>query len=337
MHLIVKHEDNEMVEKKKSAIASQKKSNLFEDILNTDFTEFTKLKKDKAATGQPDASLGDSLSDHNMILDINPKQATNWQFHDRHDIDMGDLEALAQDMKLNGQIEPCIARKMLTPSAEGHLYEVIAGERRWRAATMANIRLNVLVRELSDEKAAIIQAAENLNRQNLSDFSIGMSYAKLIETGTIKQVDLIEKLGFSKVQINRFMSFSQVDSRIWDAVANPSKISARTATEIRALSNKGEAYISAIIALADKIREGKIGANNLKKAVDHIIKPPSDTTKPQKITVKSNAGKALFDCKFDATKHSFSFSIPKTLQTKVDATALVNKLVHLIEEEISVS
>lgn len=323
-----------MVEKKKSAIASQKKSNLFEDILNTDFTEFSKLKTDKPVTDQPDASLGDSLTNHNVVLDINPKHATNWQFHDRHDIDMGDLEALAQDMKLNGQIEPCIVRKMHEPSAEGHVSEIIAGERRWRAATMANLRLNVIVRELSDEKAAIIQAAENLNRQNLSEYSIGMSYAKLIETGTIKQVDLIDKLGLTKVQINRFISFSQVDPRIWEAIANPSNVSARTATEIRALSNKSEKHILAIIELADKIREGRIGANNLKKAVDYIIDPPANATKPQKLTVKSTTGKPLFDCKFDATKHSFSFSIPKSLQGKVDSVALASKLVHLIEEEI---
>jgi len=314
---------------KKTAIAAQKGDSFFSDLLKTD-VRLTSAKDGKDSTALSKNILS-TQHNENLILDISPKAAKNWRFHDRLEVDMGDLEALARDMKLNGQIEPCIARKH--PQQEnGVEYEIIAGERRWHAAHKADMTLKIIVKSLSDEQAAIIQAAENLNRQGLSDYSIGMSYAKLLSTGTLKQVDLIEKIGRSKLQVNRYMAFSQIPSSIWDAISNPSKISTRTAAEIRALSKKGDQYINAIIQLAPKIQNAKIGANNLKKEVEKLLNSHQNSkTALQKFTVSSESG-ALIKCTFNPSKHQFTFVVPKTLSEKFDAEAFTKVIKQFMRD-----
>lgn len=316
-----------MSEKKKTAVTNLKKSNqFFADILSTDFSKTEATEKQ---TNHAISTEDTIVSNENIIIEIHPKQAKNWQFNDRLEADMGDLNALAHDMKLNGQIEPCIVRK--SPSAS-HDYEIIAGERRWRAAKMAGITLKAIVKNLTNDQAAIIQAAENLNRQDLSDYAIGMSYAKLLSTGTLKQIDLIERVGLSQLQINRYMAFSQIPSVIWEKIINPVKISARTAAEMRALSKKGDNYINALIQLAPKLREGKIGAANLKREVSKML-----TNKNKKLEssqkvfdIKSTTGDTVLKCKIDKKSNQLSFMFPKELRANIDSNEFLQSIVDFI-------
>ena len=85
------------------------------------------------------------------------------------------------------QQQPCIVRELIA----GQKYELIAGERRWRAAKLLNQDLKVIISTLTDSEAALVQAAENNNRLNLSDYAKGQSYASLIKNGVLKQKDLI--------------------------------------------------------------------------------------------------------------------------------------------------
>ena len=83
---------------------------------------------------------------------------------------------MAEEFLSIGQQIPCIVRK-ITDSVDFQ-YELIAGERRWRAAQKANVLLKVLIRNLSDNEAALVQISENSNRSALSDYAKGMSYCR---------------------------------------------------------------------------------------------------------------------------------------------------------------
>ncbi|CAL7960168.1 ParB family transcriptional regulator, chromosome partitioning protein [Alphaproteobacteria bacterium] len=205
---------------------------------------------------QNDYSVIYKQTDEDIVLSVEPQKIKNWEFRDRPENELGDIESLAIEFKEIGQQQPCIARP-ISDTNNDIQYELIVGERRWRAAQTAQINLKVIVKNLSDTDAAIIQASENLSRKGLSDYARGMSYAKLIDNGIITQKELTEKLSISKQQVSRLLSFSKIPQKIHNSIRDFPKVTCRTAEQIKQLSSKGENYIEAIIKFTGKIREGK--------------------------------------------------------------------------------
>ena len=227
------------------------------------------------------------------IIFINPNKIKNWSFHDRPENELGDIDSLAKEFKnpAIGQQQPCIVRQIKDGKFD---YEVIAGERRWRAAKLADVKLAVLVKQFDDSQAAYCQIAENHNRKDLSEYSVGMSFATLIKHNFLKQKDLQDKFNLTPVQINRYLAFSQLPSEIKKAIGNMSKMSARTAAEIRSLCKKGDKYKQAIIQLAKKIASGNFGEKTLKREIEKILCNPG---KDKKISARKFAdknGKLIF-------------------------------------------
>lgn len=205
------------------------------------------------------------------VIELECDKVINWEFHDRPESELGDIEGLAAEFREIGQQQPCIVRKL--PS--NYQYELIVGERRWHAAKLAGIKLKVIIKDLTDNQAAIIQASENLSRKDLSDYARGMSYNKLIENSILTQKDLAEKLGISKQQISRLLSFSKIPEEITAHLHDMSKISSRTAEQIKQLSSKGEDYVKAIITLSDKLMRGDIGQEKLQILVEKAVQGKS--------------------------------------------------------------
>lgn len=265
------------------------------------------------------------------VLTVNPNRICNWQFHDRPPTELGDIDALANDLKLIGQQQPCIVR----PYTENpdYDYEVIAGERRWRAASKAGIQLKVIVKPFSDNEAALSQAGENAQRKDLSDFAKGMSIAKFLESGVLTQSDLTKKLGLSKIQVNRLMSFSQVPEEIWEAVSDMSNVSARTATEIRALANKGKKNINALITLSPRIRSGKLGARNLRQEVENLL---TGETKRDGVTKKitNENGVHMYTLKVNPN-NNLLLTIPSEVCDKLKLEELESLFSSYLSQQLS--
>ena len=205
---------------------------------------------------------------NSSLLEVAPEEIVNWKYHDRPENELGDIDALAVEFQTIGQQQPCVVRPC---SINKMRYELIVGERRWHAAKKAGLNLKVIVSDLSDSDAAIIQASETQSRKDLSDFAKGMSYARLIDDGILTQKDISEKLKLPKQQISRLLSFRNIPESIMLSIGNMSRISARTAEEIKQLSSKGEPYIEAIVFYASKLRDGTIGNNRLKALVEQRI------------------------------------------------------------------
>jgi ParB family chromosome partitioning protein len=272
-----------------------------------------------------------STGNHSNLRYVSPHKICNWKYKDRSPVDRGDIETLAKSLKENGQAQPCIVRPLM--NNEKHDYELIIGERRHLAAMSVGIDLLVIIETLSDTEAAIKQIIENQDRKDLSEYSIGMSYAKLIEDNIITAKDLEEKLNQTKLQINRLLSFSKVPKEIWDAIEDPSRISARTATELRALSNKGQEYINAIITLAKKIRAGKIGGTNLPKEVEQLLKGTSENVSSA-LEIKSKNGRHLFTWRKDSN-NQISISFPKDIRDIMDKAKLEESIKREIEIQLN--
>ncbi len=106
------------------------------------------------------------------------------------------LEELAQSIRENGIIQPVVLRR------SGSGYELVAGERRWRAAQRAGLRkIPAVVREVADEKTLELALIENIQRQELNPIEEAKAYKKLIETFDLTQEKLAERIGKDRVLI----------------------------------------------------------------------------------------------------------------------------------------
>jgi len=270
------------------------------------------------------------------ILSVDPHTIKNWEFHDRPESELGDIQSLADDFLKVGQQQPCVVRPTLSDTK--FKYELIIGERRWRASICAKVNLDIIVKEnMSDIDAALSQAAENDNRLDLSDFAKGMSFSKLIKDGVIKQRDLTEKLGRSKQYISSLLSFSKIPNEIINSVQDWSKVSAKTAEKIKQLSNKGDEYISAIISLSESIRLKKIGYNNLDKRISQKLdeKPKSFETN-KKVFTKD--GRHIFTWRHDNNELP-SMHFPKNInnlfsESKINLEQFTDNVKVLFEDQL---
>ena len=201
-----------------------------------------------------------------QVISVDPTLITNWEFHDRPEEELGDIDALANELKNIGQQQPCIVRPISNNS--NYKFEVIAGERRWRAALKAQINLNVIVRHLNDPEAAICQAGENSQRNDLSEFAKGMNYAKLIKENLLSRHDLQEKLNISKSSVRDLLSFERIKPEILDKIVSKINLAANLAYEITRLQEKGEQYINALISITPILSTQKIGVRRLHQLIN---------------------------------------------------------------------
>jgi ParB family chromosome partitioning protein len=115
--------------------------------------------------------------------------------------DEAQLEELAQSIKINGVVQPILARRV-----EGGHYQIVAGERRWRAAQRAGIqRIPAVVREIPDEKMLELALIENIQRQELNAIEEAYAYKRLIETLGLTQEAVAQRVGRDRTFITNYL------------------------------------------------------------------------------------------------------------------------------------
>lgn len=116
----------------------------------------------------------------------------------RREFDEESLHELANSITIHGLIQPIVVR----PSENSGYYQIIAGERRWRASKMAGLDLvPVIVKEMSDSKAAQVALIENIQRENLNAVDEANAYKTLIDEYAMTQEELSEQIGKSRSTI----------------------------------------------------------------------------------------------------------------------------------------
>ena len=195
--------------------------------------------------------MDDSKS--NDIINVDPSLCGNWAYSDRSDFEIGDIDALSEDIKKNGQLQPVIIRR-IRAADEG--YEVIAGERRWRACLVAGISLKAIVTEGDDSECLVMQTSEN-KKESLSPYSLAKVYLRMMKDKSMSQNKMADLLNIPGTSFRNILSFNNVPKEIWDNVKDMSKVKPRTADYISKICSKGDEYIIAIKNLSEHIREGR--------------------------------------------------------------------------------
>ena len=149
----------------------------------------------EAASKQPAPIIPDGEVDRVERLPISAIQPCTSQ--PRKDFDRNSLEELAVSIASNGIIQPLVVR-----SIGDDKYELIAGERRWRAARIAGLNtVIVIVREASDAKALEMALVENLQRENLNPIEEALGYSLLIDAFQLTQEDTAQRVGKSRAVV----------------------------------------------------------------------------------------------------------------------------------------
>jgi len=163
----------------------------------------------------------------------------------------GELDELAQSIRDKGLLQPLVVRSR--PDGE---YEIVAGERRWRAAQRAGLHeVPVLIRELSDGEALEIALIENIQRTDLNPLEEARAYSLLIDRFAYTQQQLAESIGKSRSHITNTMRLLSLPEKV-RADIESGKLTAGHARTLVATDNP-EALAEQIIALGMSVRQAE--------------------------------------------------------------------------------
>ncbi|MDR2687775.1 MAG: ParB/RepB/Spo0J family partition protein [Oscillospiraceae bacterium] len=128
-----------------------------------------------------------------VVLMLSPDEILPNRYQPRREFDARELQGLAESIRENGILQPLTVRR-----SQGGCYELIAGERRLRAAQLAGLEtLPCLLAQASDERSAVLALVENLQRQDLGFFEEAEGIARLMETCAFTQEQMAKSLGLA--------------------------------------------------------------------------------------------------------------------------------------------
>lgn len=237
------------------------------------------------------------------LIEISPTACKPWDFSDRDEAELGNIEELANSIRLAGQQEPILVRpiKATSPSNDTEIkYEIIFGNRRWRACKLIGKHLLAIVRELTDQEAALAQKEENENREDISDFSKAIHYKRLIDAKVFENENqLAMKLNIHRNIINNVMSYTRIPKQLLDVLPNVHQLSQRMAMKLATLSRIPE-NLEILILLAPKIGDGKITSTNIDKILEETKIGKTITTAKKSIPVIGKGGAEIFTIREDS-------------------------------------
>lgn len=195
------------------------------------------------------------------INDIEPNKS---QPRKRFDEDA--LQELADSIKQFGVIQPLILQK------HGRLYEIIAGERRWRAARLAGLKdVPAIIKDYSPQEIVEIALIENIQREDLNPIEEAQTYQRLIQEFQLKQDEVAERVSKSRVAVTNSMRLLKLDDRVQQMIIDE-MISSGHARALIPIEIGDKQYNTAC-----KVFDEKLSVRETEKLVKHIL-----SEKPQK-------------------------------------------------------
>ena len=188
----------------------------------------------------------------------------------RKNFDEESLQELADSIRQYGILQPLIVQK------KGNHYEIIAGERRWRAAKLAGITdVPVLIREYDKQQTMEIALIENVQRADLNPIEEAQAFQQLIQEFHLTQEEIANRVSKNRATITNSMRLLKLDVRVQDMLAD-GKISSGHARALLGLEEGERQYQVAV-----KINEEKLSVRDVEKLVKMMNRPPKEK-KPEK-------------------------------------------------------
>ena len=198
-------------------------------------------------------------------IEPNPSQA-------RKKFSEESINELATSIKNYGILQPIIVEN------KGKYYQIIAGERRWRAAKIAGLdKIPCLVRNESEQTAKEISLIENIQRENLNPIEKALGYKELIENYNLKQAELADKLGISRTYVTNTLRILNLDLRVLE-LALEGKLTEGHCKTLVSIEDPEQQY-----QLALKIIESGGTVKDLERTLKNKKKAPKKVAKNEAI------------------------------------------------------
>ena len=218
-----------------------------------------KSKKDKeVVVEKPDS-----------IVDINKVEPNREQ--PRKNFDEDALLELAESIKQFGLLKPILVQDRKT------YYEIIAGERRWRASKIAGLKeVPVIIRNYTEQEIVEISLIENIQREDLNPIEEAQAYKRLMSEFNLKQDEIAERVSKSRTAVTNSMRLLKLCDEVQQMIIND-MISTGHARAIISIENPEEQY-----ALAQKIFDEKMSVRDVEKYIKNMNKPVKEKKKINK-------------------------------------------------------
>ena len=180
----------------------------------------------------------------------------------RKNFDEDALMELAESIKQHGLLQP-----ILVQDRKDH-YEIIAGERRWRAAKLAGLKeVPVVIKNLSEQEIVEISLIENIQRENLNPIEEAQAYKKLLNEFNLKQDEVAERVSKSRTAVTNSMRLLKLCDEVQQMVINE-MISTGHARALLAIEDPEQQY-----SIAQRVFDEKLSVREVEKLVKNLNKP----------------------------------------------------------------
>lgn len=209
---------------------------------------------------QGTAKKADHKSDESgVMVNINKVEPNREQ--PRKNFDEDALMELSDSIKQFGVLSPLLVQD------KGTYYEIIAGERRWRAAKMAGLKeVPVIIRNLTDQEIVEISLIENIQREDLNPIEEALAYKRLLEEFHLKQDEVAERVSKSRTAVTNSMRLLKLDERVQQMIIDE-MITTGHARAILSITDKDKQY-----EFAQRIFDEKLSVRDVEKEVKRMQK-----------------------------------------------------------------
>ncbi|MBQ0000714.1 MAG: ParB/RepB/Spo0J family partition protein [Clostridiales bacterium] len=217
------------------------------------------------------------------------------------------LQELASSIRQYGIIQPLLV------SDKKDYYEIIAGERRWRAAKIAGLKeVPVLIKEYTDQEIVEISLIENIQREDLNPIEEALAYKRLMDEFNLKQDEIAEKVARSRVAVTNSVRLLRLDERVQQMLKDD-QITAGHARTLLSIQNGDVQH-----QVAQRILDEKLSVREIEKLVKNYLEPPKPKTK----RASDSAEDAQFESLEEHMKQIFgtkvSFNRKKNYKGKIE-------------------
>lgn len=249
----------------------------------------SKAKQDKSA----EKKAGETIVN---ITKVEPNRE-----QPRKNFDEDALEELAESIKQFGLLQPILVQDRKT------YYEIIAGERRWRAAKKAGLKeVPVIIKNLTEQEIVEIALIENIQREDLNPIEEALAYKRLLTEFNLKQDEVAERVSKSRTAVTNSMRLLKLSENVQQMIIDD-MISTGHARALISIEDPEQQY-----TIAQQIFDEKLSVRDVEKLVKNLNKP----VKPKKTAVTDKSMEAVYQ--------DIEENLKQKLSTKVSITSKGN-------------
>lgn len=223
-------------------------------------------KKEKSQSGKVTSSEEKKISTAEVMVKITQIEPNRKQPRKRFNEDA--LQELAESIKQFGVLQPLVVQKR-----KEH-YEIIAGERRWRASKLAGLKeIPVIIKEYTEQQIVEVSLIENIQREDLNPIEEAQAYKRLLEEFHLKQDELADRVSKSRTAVTNSVRLLKLSEQVQQMLIDE-MITSGHARALITVENPEEQY-----NLAQRIFDEKLSVREVEKLIKNMKKP----VKPKKV------------------------------------------------------